>query len=63
LAILFTSNTKVIILQLNMYVPDLESNFAIAITGMTVVCMVLVVVPIVLMLRDSFRIRGRIRTS
>jgi hypothetical protein len=43
--------------------PDLASNFAIAITGMTVVCIVLVVVPIFLMLRDSFRIRGRIKTS
>ena len=39
------------------------SNFAIAITGMTILCIVLVAVPIGLMLRNSFRIRGKIKAS
>jgi hypothetical protein len=49
----------------NLYtnVPDLASNFAIAITGMTVFCIVLVAVPIGLMLRNSFKIRGKIKAS
>lgn len=43
--------------------PDLESNFAIAIIGMTVFCIVLVAVPIGLMLRNSFKIRRKIKGS
>jgi hypothetical protein len=43
--------------------PDLASNFAIAITGMIVFCIVLVAVPIGLMLTNWFRKRGKIRAS
>jgi hypothetical protein len=43
--------------------PDLESNFLIAITGMTVICILLIGVPIVLMLGKTFRLRRDASTT
>jgi hypothetical protein len=37
--------------------PDLESNFVIAITGMTIVCIVLIGFPLTLMLAKGVRER------
>jgi hypothetical protein len=39
--------------------PDLETNFAIAIIGMTIFCIVLVGVPMVFMLAKTFRLRRK----
>jgi hypothetical protein len=39
--------------------PDLETNFAIAIIGMTVFCIILVGVPLAFMLANSFMMRKR----
>lgn len=39
--------------------PDLDTNFAIAIIGMTIFCIVLVGVPMVFMLAKTFRLRRK----
>ena len=47
----YTFYVKTLKLKLhNLHMPDLASNFAIAITSMTTLCIVLVVIPIALML-------------
>jgi hypothetical protein len=38
---------------------DIESNFATAIIGMTIVCIILIGFPLAFMLSDSFRMRRR----
>jgi ABC-type spermidine/putrescine transport system permease subunit II len=38
---------------------DIQTNFAIAIIGMTIVCVILMGIPIAFMLANSFRMRRR----
>jgi hypothetical protein len=44
-------------------VADLESNFAIAITCMTIVCVILVGFPLACMLANTFRIKRKTNIS
>jgi hypothetical protein len=42
---------------------DIQTNFAIAIVGMTIFCIILIGFPLAFMLTDSFRMRRRRRTD